>query len=111
MRGYSRRDAAFRADRDSEIDACFFRILTERDHERKPQAARLCFGDSSAYEASAAPYHRRERLWRRPIRSDEEIAFVLALRAVDDDEHLPAFRFSYGFRDRGKGFFHTFLSA
>src|SRR5581483_5638449 len=55
----------------------------------QPERVAALPGEAEADEAAALLRHERDRFRRGELRRDREVAFVLAVRGVDDDDHLP----------------------
>ena len=81
----ARRHAVRGLDRHREIRA--MRRAVDRRHRREVQLSRALVGDRHANQAAAELRHEIDRLGRDAIGCDDEIALVLAVFLVDEDDH------------------------
>ena len=87
MRGDAGRDALARLDRLGEGGAVA-RVVAAH-HRFEPQLVRALLRERQADEAAAVPRHEVDRVGRRHLRGNDEIALVLALLRVDEHDHAP----------------------
>src|SRR5437763_9408365 len=80
------RDPLARLDRDRERRAV--RRLVALGHHPQPERIAALAGEAEADQAAALLGHERDRLRRRELPGDRQVAFVLAVGRVDDDDHL-----------------------
>ena len=64
------------------------RVLLVADHQRDAQLVEPLAGHRQADEAAAVAGHEVDRLGRHLLGRDREVALVLAVLVVDDDDHL-----------------------
>ena len=87
-RAVVRRDAGgdplTRLDRDRERRAV--RCLVALGHRPQPQLVAALLGQAEADQAAAVRGHEGDRLGRRELRRDRQVALVLAVRRVDDHD-------------------------
>ena len=59
------------------------------DHEREPQLVAALLGEGEADEAAPVARHEVDGVGRDLLGRDREVALVLAVLVVDDDDELP----------------------
>jgi hypothetical protein len=82
----TRADARREVHADGELSAVRFVVL--RHHERQPELARPARREGHAHHAARVPQHERELFLRQALGGDNQVAFVLALLVVRDDDEL-----------------------
>ena len=87
VRGDAGGDALARLDRDGERRA-ERRLVARRVIGRKPSSSQRSSRQAEADEAAAVRGHEVDRLGRRELRGDRQVALVLAVGVVDDDDEL-----------------------
>ncbi len=87
LRADARRHAFRRIDRDGEIGAIALAIL--HDHARQPEPLRALLGDRHADEPAPMRRHEVDRLGGDHLRRHDQVALVLAIRIIRDDDHPP----------------------
>ena len=93
-RAVGRRDAGRCAapglDADAERGFELRRVQLLRDLQRNLQLVEALAGQRHADQAAAVRHHEVDRCRRNLLRGDREVAFVLAILVVHDDDHLAA---------------------
>ena len=79
------RDAFARLDRDRERGA--ERRLVVLGHRAQAELVGALLGEAEADQPARVRRHEVDRLRRRELRGDRQVAFVLAVLVVDDDDH------------------------
>ena len=87
VRGDSGGDPLARLDRDGERGPVGRFVVL--GHHPQPELVAALLGQAEADEAAAFLRHEVDRFGRRELRRDGEVALVLAVGRVDDDDHLP----------------------
>jgi hypothetical protein len=85
--GYSRADAGGRLDRDRERGPVRRAVVAH--HQREGELPATLLGEREADEAARMRGHEIDRLGRHEVGGEDEIAFVLAVLRVDEDDHPP----------------------
>ena len=94
----ARRDAACRLDRHGEIGAVHRAI--DRRHRREIELPSALLGDRHADQSATELRHEVDRLGRNAIGRNDEIAFVLAILFVDENDDAPFAKVSDDVLDR-----------
>src|SRR5262249_39419960 len=94
------RDAFARFDRHRERR--LERRLVAIGHLTQPELVAALLGQRQADETARVSGHEVDRLGRRELRRDRQVAFVLAIRGVDDDDELALADVLDGVLDRGE---------
>src|SRR5439155_6972871 len=76
-------------------------------HHPQPEVVATLAGEAEADEAAPLLRHERDRLRRRELRGDGQVALVLAVGGVDDDDHAAGTDLLYSLLDRREG--HRFI--
>ena len=84
--GDAGRDALAGLDRDGEGGSV--RRLVALGHHPQPELVAALAGEAEADQPAALLRHEVDRLGRRELRGDGQVALVLAVGRVDDDDHL-----------------------
>ena len=63
------------------------------DHRLKPERVGAVLGQSEADQPAPVPGHEVDRIRSRHLRGDDEVALILAVVVVDEDEHAAVARF------------------
>ena len=100
-RGDPGRDALARLDRDRERR--LVRRLVVVRHRLEVELVAALLGQAEADEPAAVHRHEVDRLGRGELRSDRQVALVLAVGSVDDDHELPLADVLDRLVDRGEG--------
>ena len=85
VRGDAGGDALARLDRDGEGRAVARLVLAR--HVLEPQLVGALLGERQADQAAAVLGHEVDGVGRRHLRGDDEVALVLAVLGVDQDDH------------------------
>ena len=100
MRGYAGGDAGLRLDRDGE------RGLVPRAvglrHQRQAKLLDAVAGHREADQATTVARHEVDYVGGRELRRDHQVALVLAVLVVDQDERAAVARLLHQFVDRGE---------
>ena len=87
----SRRNALLCLDRDREGGLVAASVVV--DHRLQAERVRTFLGQRKADEAAPVPGHEIDRVRSRHLRRNDEIAFILAVVVVDENEHSAVARF------------------
>jgi hypothetical protein len=68
-------------------------------HQRQAELVAALFGERGADQAARLLGHEVDRLGSHLLGGDHQVALVLAVLVVDDDDHLALLEGFYGFRD------------
>ena len=102
-------DAVLRLDRDGKGGLQARRVVLL--HQRQAQLLTAFAGEREADEASPVSRHEIDRLGCRHLRGDDEIAFVLAILVVDENEHAAIARLLDDLLDRRRDFDEAHVSG
>ena len=85
------RDAFLRLDRDGERGLVAAAVGAR--HRLKPELVGALLGQREADQPAPVTGHEVDRVGRRHLRRNDEVALILAVLVVDEDEHPPVARF------------------
>ena len=100
LRGDAGRDPFARLDGDGERGAV--RRLVALGHHPEPELVAALAGEAETDETAPLLRHERDRLRRRELRGDSQVALVLAVGGVDDDDHAASTDLLYSLLDAGE---------
>jgi hypothetical protein len=83
-------DAFARLDRDGERGLVPRAVVAR--HQVEPELVDALLGHREADQPAAELRHEVDRVGRRHLRGDDEVAFILAILVVDEDEHAAVAR-------------------
>ena len=83
-------DAVARLDRDGE--GGFHAGAVDARHRLQPERVDALLGEREADQPAAVAGHEVDRVGGRHLRGDDEVALILAVVVVDEDEHPPVAR-------------------
>ncbi len=98
MRGNAGRHPVARLDRDGEGSFVAGAVLPA--HQVEPELVDARAGERQANEAAAVRCHEVDRVGRRHLRGDDQIALILAVLVIDQNEHAAVARFLDNLLDR-----------
>ena len=97
----ARGDARSSLDRDGEIRPVD-RLVVIR-HRRQVELPAARFGECQADETAGVLRHEVDRLGRHEVGAEHQIAFILAILLVDEDDHASCLELVYEFGNRCEG--------
>ena len=75
------------------VKAVSWRLPLERAIGSQPQRVDALLGQREADQAAAVARHEVDRVGRRHLRRDDQVALIFAVVVVDEDEHAAVARF------------------